>query len=299
MKALATNLIAAALVATTGPAWAEDIREVREAATDGRIGFSAMTGDFAVIGHDSAEFVLEGRVGDEVAEVVIEGDPSDWRIELEPVEEDFDWGRGAEPSRLTLYVPRGSDVELNSQSGDLDVRELSGPALQVESVSGDVELERIDSAEIRIRTVSGDVSADAVSGEVNEYQSVSGDLDIRGTRGRVGLEVVSGDIEIDASEVTEFEAESVSGDLNAHLAPNAGALLNLTSHSGDLALRLRLDATPRIRAETYSGRIDSDYGQPRDAGFGAGQSLSVDDGADAVEIEAKTFSGSLSIRRAD
>ncbi|NBB93652.1 MAG: hypothetical protein GVY32_10845 [Gammaproteobacteria bacterium] len=66
-----------------------------------------------------------------------------------------------------------------------------------------------------------------------------------------------------------------------------------------MELHLRTDGTPRIRAETYSGRIDSDFGGVEESGFGPGETLRVDDGANAVEIEAKTFSGSLTLRRVD
>lgn len=300
MKALATNLIAAALVATTvGPAWAEDFREVREAATDGRIELSAIIGNFTVVGHDAEEFILEGRLGDEVAEVVIDGDRSNWRIELEPVKGKFDGRSNFQSSELTLYVPRGSDLEINTHSGAIVVRELSGPALEVESVSGKVELEKIDSGEVEVQTVSGDVSARAVTSEVSEYQSISGNLDIRGARGRLDIETVSGHIELEASDVSEFESETVAGNVMADLTPSPGASLNLSSHSGTLQLHLRLDDTPRIRAETYSGHIDSDFGESEESGMGAGESLRVDGGAGAVKLEAKTFSGSVTIRRAD
>lgn len=299
MKAIATTLITAALLAASGTARAEQIREIRDAAPDGRIEFSAVTGDLTVIGHDAAEFILEGRLGDDVDELVIEGDSANWRIELEPVEGEFDWGEDASSSELTLYVPRGSDLELETVSGDMTISELSGPSLDVESVSGDIELAAIGSAEIEIQTVSGDVSAEGVTSEESEYESVSGDLDIRGARGRLDVQNVSGHIEIDASNVSEFESETVSGNLVARLAPETGASLSLSSHSGTLDLYLNIAETPRIRAETYSGRIDSDFGEVEEADFGFGQSLRVDDGANAVEVEAKTFSGNLNIRRAD
>ena len=299
MKTLTTNLIAATLLAATGQAWAEDIRETRQADADGRIEFSAVTGHFTIVGHDSGEFVLEGRLGDDVEELLIEGTPARWTIELEAVEGNFGWSSTAESSELTLYVPRGSDLELETVSGEMEVRDLSGSALDVESVSGDVDLDSIDSSDIDVQTVSGDVSANAVTGSESDYESVSGDMIIRGARGRIDVRTVSGRVELEASAVSDLETESVSGNLDARLAPNTGASLSFSSHSGTLYLQLRVDETPRIRAETYSGGIESDFGEVEEAGFGPGASLRVDGGADAVEIEAETFSGSVSIRRID
>lgn len=297
MKTTVTKLIAAALLVASAPAWAEDIRETRDAASDGRIDFSAVTGSFTIVGHDAGEFVLEGRLGDDVEELVIEGDVDNWTIELKPVEGDFEWTSGNEASELTLYVPRGSDLELATVSGDMDVRDLSGPALDVESVSGGIDLANIDSGEIDVQTVSGEVSANAVTGDESEYETVSGDMTVKGARGRIDVQTVSGRIEFEATDVSDFESETVSGDLGARLAPNPGASLSVSSHSGALELQLRIDATPRIRAETYSGSIESDFGEVEEAGFGPGASLRVDGGADAVEIEAESFSGSVSIRR--
>ncbi|MEE4305042.1 MAG: DUF4097 family beta strand repeat-containing protein [Wenzhouxiangella sp.] len=299
MKAITTTLFTAGLLAAAGPTWAEEVREVRDAAPDARIEFSAVTGDFTVVGHDAAEFVLEGRLGDDVEELVIEGDSDNWRIELEPVEGNFEWGSNHRSSELTLYVPRASDLELETVSGDMSVRDLSGPALEVESVSGDLELSAIDSAEIDIQTVSGDIQADAVAGEESDFESVSGDLTIRGARGRIDVQAVSGHVDLEATEVSDFESETVSGDLKARLSPTPGATLSLSSHSGSLELHLAVGDTPRIRAETYSGRIESDFGEVEEAGFGPGASLRVDGGSGAVEVEAQTFSGSLTIRRAD
>jgi DUF4097 and DUF4098 domain-containing protein YvlB len=299
MKTLATPLIAIALVVATEPTRAETIRESRPAAADGRIELSAATGDFDVIGHDAEEFVLEGRLGDEVEELIIEGEASNWRIELEPVDGKVDWRSGSRASELTLRVPRGSDLELTTRSGDLMARDLAGPDLDIESVSGDVALERIASAAIEVQTVSGDIEAEGISAKTSEYQSVSGDMELRGARGRIDIQTVSGDVELEAGAVADFESESVSGDLEADLSPEPGAPLKVSSHSGDLELHLRIDHTPRIRAETYSGSIDSDFGESEEAGFGAGETLTVEGGADAVEIEAETFSGSVTIRRAD
>jgi len=299
MKAISTYLVAAALVVATGPVWAEEIREVRDARSDGRIEFSAVTGDLSVVGHDAEAFILEGRLGDDVEELIIEGDASNWRIELEPIEGDGNRGSNARSSDLTLYVPKGSDLELGSVSGDITARGLAGPSLEIESVSGDLELEDIESAEVEIETVSGDVIADGVRSDQNDYQSVSGDLDIRGASGRLDVETVSGHVTIEANAVRDFESQTVSGDLDARLSPDSGASLQVSSHSGELTLHLRLDGTPRIRAETYSGRIDSDFGEVEEAGFGSGESLDVDGGADAVDIEAESFSGRITIRRID
>jgi DUF4097 and DUF4098 domain-containing protein YvlB len=299
MKTTTTYLFAAALVLATGPVWADEIRETREASADGRIEFAAVTGDLEVIGHDAEEFILEGRLGDDVEELIIEGDASNWHIELKPVEGRNDWDANDRSSDLTLYVPRGSDLELGSVSGDIRASELSGPALEIETVSGDVDLDNIESSEIEIQTVSGDVTAENVTGEQSEYQSVSGDFEISGASGRLDIESVSGRVTVEADAVSDFESETVSGALEARLSPTAGASLKVSSHSGALELHLRVDDTPRIRAETYSGRIESDFGEVEEAGFGSGESLRVDGGSDAVDIEAESFSGRVTIRRID
>ena len=289
---LAGGLIAGLAISTVS---AESVDEARPAAADGRIEFEAVTGDFEIIGHDAEEFLLSGDLGDDVEKLVIEGDADHWKIRLE-MKEGESRGMGWSSSDLRLLVPRGTDLGADTVSADLVLRELNGPSVGARSVSGDIDLAGVRPRELGVRTVSGDIVTDAGGTEVTRLQSVSGDLELSDGHGRIGVKSVSGEIEMQGTEVSEFEAETVSGDIVARLDPVERARVSVTSHSGDVELVLPSETALRLEAETFSGSIESGFGGERSGDYGPGEKLSLDGGAGSVEVDARSFSGSIRIR---
>jgi len=277
---------------------AEPVDEARPAESDARIDFRGVTGDFEIIGHDANEILLSGTLGDDVEELVIDGDRDHWRVELEMKKGNFGRGGRRRSSELRLLVPRGAELDVKVVSADLTLRELDGASVDARTVSGRIELAGVVPQELRVQSVSGAISADAAGTRVNRFQTVSGDIDVSRFEGRFELETVSGDAEIGGESVTELGAETVSGDLNVRIRPAARARIELTSHSGGVSLALPSDTELRLRAETFSGSIDSDLGGEVESGRGPGERLSLDSGG-GVEVETTTFSGSVRIRRLD
>jgi hypothetical protein len=296
------SLVGAAIVlvaAATVPALAESVDASRPAAADARIAFSGVTGDIEIVGHDGGTMELTGTLGDDVERLRIDGDERSWTVELEMKENGGGWRRGDSASDLVLRVPAGADVDAEFVSADLALRDLAGSSVQVETVSGDVMLASVSPRELRVHTVSGRVDADGGGSELNRFESVSGSVTVAGSRGRVETESVSGNVELDAADVSDLRVETVSGHIDARVRPAERARLSVTSHSGNIDLYLPAGSSLRIEAETFSGRIDSAFGGEVESGFGPGESLTLDNGSDAVAVEATTFSGSLRLRELD
>ena len=291
-------LIGSLFVATLATA-AESVDESRPASSDGRIQFSGVTGDFEIIGHDAEEWLLSGTLGDDVKELVIEGGPDDWEIRLEMKQGKFSWGLGRTSTDLKLLVPRGTELNVQTVSGDLWLSELEGRSVEAKSVSGDLELVNVTPRRLTASTVSGDLSAKGSASEVNRIKSVSGDVEASGASGRVELESVSGNVSVEGSAVSELSIESVSGDVVARIRPTDRSRLDISSHSGDVELYLPPGTGVRVEAETFSGSISSAFGGEVQSGRGPGESLSMEAGSAGVEIEASTFSGNLRIGQLD
>lgn len=291
-------LIGSLFFATVASA-AQSVDESRPASADGRIQFSGVTGDFEIIGHDAEEWLLSGTLGDDVKELVIEGDSEDWKIRLEMQNGKTGWGLTKASTDLKLLVPRGSELEIQTVSGDLLLRELDGRSVEAKSVSGNLELADVIPRRLTASTVSGDLSAKGSATDVNRIRSVSGDVEASGASGRVELESVSGDVSVEGSAVSELSIESVSGDVVARIRPTDRSRLDISSHSGDVELYLPPGTGVRIDAETFSGSISSAFGGDVRSGRGPGESLSMESGSAGVEIEASTFSGNLRIDQLD
>ena len=160
--------------------------------------------------------------------------PSRWRMR----------GRG---SRLVAHVPIGTDVELNSTSGDVRLVGRLG-VVRVHTASGDIEVG--DAARLDVTTASGCCSCGEVAGQVN-ISSVSGDCMLQRVGGRFDATLTSGDLRIDQCD-GDLTVSSTSGDVRVGRC--GGSDIAVRSISGDL--RVGLPGGIRVEAEisTLSGR---------------------------------------------
>ena len=94
--------------------------------------------------------------------------------------------------RVTLSVPRGSDLSTRHMIGDLTAGDIGGH-LSVETISGDVKVGRVMDAKVKI-VGGGDVSIAAVQGSVQADVSGSGDVKVGNIGGAAAVTVAgSGD----------------------------------------------------------------------------------------------------------
>jgi hypothetical protein len=117
-----------------------------------------------------------------------------------------------------------ADATLRAHSGDIEAHALGGDSVQLESASGDVAASAMRAPVVRARTASGDVSLQfAVVPSAGEAQTNSGDAII---------EVPRGD---DAYNAT---ADSNSGDDDVHVRydPRSRRLLRAETNSGDATI---------------------------------------------------------------
>ena len=133
VKAIVIASLIGSLFVATAAAAAESVDESRPASPEGRIQFAAVTGDFEIIGHDAEEWLLSGTLGDDVKELVIEGGPDDWTIRLEMKKGNSGWNLNKASTDLKLLVPRRSDLDVQTVSGDLWLRELEGRSIDAKS----------------------------------------------------------------------------------------------------------------------------------------------------------------------
>ncbi|TMA18076.1 MAG: hypothetical protein E6J85_15655 [Deltaproteobacteria bacterium] len=189
--------------------------------------------------------------------------------------------RALRRGKLRVEVPKGSSVDFESTSADLQVQGIGGD-VRIQTMSGDIKVAGVRKA--NVETISGDVKVDAngpirvhtVSGNAVastadpgvrlEFESASGNLDWTGACGKgchVSTETVSGQIAIAVdSSRSSFE-------------------LSYSSHSGDFRNDLNLDVkhAPKKKHGGVGGWLEAVYGK--------GEGI----------IECDAFSGDLQIRK--
>lgn len=124
-----------------------------------------------------------------------------------------------------IEVPRGLAVDVHADSGDVDVRGVTG-AVRLSSDSGDVSGRGLAGARVRATSDSGDVHLGLVSSPSStEAQTDSGDVDVELPRGEYAL-----------------DANTDSGDTSVHgivRYDRADHVVRAHSDSGDVTVGAR------------------------------------------------------------
>jgi DUF4097 and DUF4098 domain-containing protein YvlB len=246
-----------------GGARAEDGSAVSVAAPRGvTVRLETTSGDVEVVRNSEQKVVVEVEDGEDGS---VRLQPRDRNV----LEVQLDGGSMA--GHVRLRVPAGSAVDIQTQSGDIQVRELGGAA--------------------SVRTLSGDI---IVTGAVGaEVRTVSGDTRIDGT-GAMRIKTVSGDMEVRASGATStVELESTSGDLRWSGSCGAGCRMSAATVSGDVNLSLDGKSSFRFTFQSYSGELQDGLGLQvtRSADRRRGADFEGRYGKGEGSVDCRTFSG--------
>jgi hypothetical protein len=197
------------------------------------------------------------------------------------VEAEFSGRRQLRRGRLRVELPKGSNVDFDSTSGDVSVQDVGGD-VRVRTMSGDVKVKGARNADLQ--SVSGDVNVDVTGARVRLHL-VSGTAFVTTADPAVQLafQSASGNLEWNGvcAKGCHLSAETVSGEIK--LQPDASKSsfqLSYASHSGDLhdELKLEVKRAPR-RKHGMGGWVEAVYGK----------------GEGVIECDA--FSGDVIVRK--
>jgi hypothetical protein len=182
-----------------------------------------------------------------------------------------------------VTVPATAHVEVHALSGDVSVRDVTGP-VQAASVNGNVVVSG-GSLDVEARSVSGNLDLALAHGDVRA-STVSGGLTVQlSAGGTVLAKSVSGPVHVTAAPLTRLEVQSLSGDLTLDVRLEGSGPFSARTHSGAVRVSLPKTATTTIAARSFGGAVDiPDAGAPpADAGH--------------TVLSLSCFSGSISVRR--
>ena len=192
--------------------------------------------------------IIEGRGDEGDFEILTELDGDRLEIIVSSRSRNWNWNKISR-SRLDLTIPEGTEVYIESTSGDTYGRSLSGGEIEIEATSGDVDLSDIKS-DVRIDVTSGDIDIEDMEGRL-EIASTSGDLDLRVIDGDIRTRSTSGDVEIRIFE-GNVQSRTTSGELT--ITRGKGAL-SLRTTSGNIE-GYDLEITDDLYLEASSGEIE-------------------------------------------
>jgi DUF4097 and DUF4098 domain-containing protein YvlB len=266
------------------------IEERRNMAPDGTVTVSNVAGEIEISAWDSPAVKLVAELGSG-QELAIDEHSQGIRIEVVNSDDKEDYDEAS----LRLTVPEGASIVAEGVSADLIIRGLRGDSVTAETVSGDVEVEAAV-ARVELSSVSGDVRFSGSAGRA-AVESVSGDIDLEGIGGEVAISTVSGDAALQGGNIDRGQFQTVSGTMKIALAVADGGRVTVESMNGDVMLYLPGDQQAEFSAQTFSGDIDSAWGDVRQESFGPGSQLKHVEGESGSLIRVESFSGDISISR--
>jgi hypothetical protein len=258
----------------------------------------------------SGDCIIEGTAGNKVVvdlkysytnncfEPLLDRSGSDLRIR-----ERFHGHSCSGHSEWTIKIPRETDIEFSSASGELNLSNCEG-SFNIESASGGIEVANctgtfdIDNASGRIRVsdtegkfnvdnASGRIIFADVSGALN-LDNASGTVDLKRVKGRFSVDNASGDIEADGMEIDDrSEFDTASGDIEIFLTATPKHDMELGTASGDVVLNYNgnpIVGQFEFTARKGRGRIKAPYSFDTEEEFVRGHSR-----WDDVVYERKSF----------
>src|SRR5215207_1733842 len=244
---------------------AEDAALERRAEVEARavVSLCINSGDVIVRGWDRGE--VRARIADEgTLRLLTPNVRPAPRVEVRVSEErdaDLSRGRCGSISTVELTVPRGATVEVESQSGHVEVADVAEARVKV--FSGDVEVRRVARA-VQVSCMSGDVSVSDSSGPVR-VNTVSGDVEARNLRTTSAgddpeAKSVRGDVTIEGVGHGNVTGEATSGQILYTGALARGGSYDFRTISGDVTLELPANASFNLHAKVVvSGEIVTDF----------------------------------------
>ncbi|MGI9237318.1 MAG: DUF4097 family beta strand repeat-containing protein, partial [Woeseiaceae bacterium] len=120
----------------TLPVFAEDVDKTLDAAPDGHVDISNISGEVTVRGWSRDQVEVTGSLGRNVEELIFERDGDKITIKVKVPKR---MGHGIE-SDLHISVPQNSSIDVGAVSADIDVSDVRGEQ-RLHTVSGDVNTE--------------------------------------------------------------------------------------------------------------------------------------------------------------
>jgi hypothetical protein len=147
-----------------------------------------------------------------------------------------------------------------------------------------------------LKGMSGDVTLDGVAGNV-EAETMSGEIAARDIDGEVRFKSMSGGLVLADGWLDRLEANTMSGQIAADVTLRAEGDVHVSTMSGDVTLRLPEGSDARVRLQSTSGAVRSEFESLRAVKAPASHTVSGNVGAGTGRVSVSTMSGSVTLLR--
>lgn len=274
------------------PGLAEDVDRKLDAAPDGYVHVSNISGSVTVRGWSRNEVEVSGELGHQVEELIFERNGNKVTIKVKLPK----GSSHASDADLRISVPEMSSVDVGTVSADIDVSDLKG-FQSLHTVSGDVTIESAG-GDVTVEAVSGDIDIKG-DGQDSQFQanSVSGDVSLYRASGTLDAETVTGDLVVDKGAFDSANLNSVNGEVLFLAALRDGGRLTIETVNGEVGVEFSDKVSARFDIESFNGDIDNCFGPDaeRTSRYTPGLELSFQQGDGDGRVTISTMNGDISV----
>jgi DUF4097 and DUF4098 domain-containing protein YvlB len=192
-----------------------------------------------------------------------------------------------------LTVPDWMGVDLWGFYTDISVDGV-GNDVRVETLEGDIEV-RNSRGEIYLQSVEGDVVVQRSGGRLAVH-NVDGEVNVLDFEGGLVAESIDGDITVEGVSSASVEAKTVDGDILYAGAIADDGRYKLTTHDGDVVVRIPNDANATVSVATFDGEFEAEFPVQLE-GTQASRKFNFVIGNGSARLELHTFAGDIQLLR--
>jgi hypothetical protein len=201
-----------------------------------------------------------------------------------------DGGESSGPSTLVVYLPRNARVSVKTVSAAVEAMGVSGAFY---SVSGTMHLTGAASS-VEAETMTGSLDLDVTTPWI-KARTGDGYLLLRGAPEDVDVSTVGGTLDVATTTVRRGQFSSVSGDIHYVGSPLTGAIMEFSSHSGNVELMLPRTVSGIFSLTSIMGGIENGLSGVRPTA-GQPHSVRLSMGSGGSQVTVRTFKGSIRLR---
>ena len=275
------------------PVLAAEVDETLDAAADGHVDISNISGSVTVGGWSRKQVEVTGTLGRNVEELIFERNKDKITIKVKVPKKS---GRGID-SDLHINVPENSSIDVGAVSADIEVTDVLGEQ-SLHTVSGNVIAEA--AADIEAGSVSGDVEVSGDKSDIEaEANTVSGDVTLFRVSGKVTAESVTGNVVVDEGSFTRVELGTVNGQVLFQSALRESGKFSAETVNGAVDVEFVGELSAKIDVDTINGRIRNCFGPEatRVSKYGPGWTLSFTSGDVDSRVDISTVNGGVNLCR--
>lgn len=206
-------------------------------------------GSVTVTTWDRNDIRIRARWDEGRRPIMIRNSDSGVRVRVEPRDAGMphvDFDITAPKSMSMAFQGVELAVRIEGSEGNIAVQSVEGP-VEVKGGRGNISLQTVD-GEVSVRNADGKISVHAIEGPVT----------ITDSRGALNVESVDGDVTLTDIDSDNVSVNVVDGDVSYDGTVHDDGRYFISTHDGDLTVRLPKGANARVSVATFDGDLVSD-----------------------------------------